>query len=229
MLQIDLSFNTLSLVGCYIAAAYLVDRSITPPNPSPSKADHEGDLMRVAAKLQYMRPAIFLLWILHFTEILFPYNRNELCLNPDLLNPDMYRWSTTTVLYFVTIFTAAISRMAAYAQLGKNFTYRLATPSGLIKTGFYAYVQHPSYTALLVVASVNGFTMLRLDSSLACITPRYIAAATWNPLIGIFMTLAVVALLHCRVRDEETMMKSAFGTEWEEWNRKTKKFIPFLF
>ncbi|RKF72430.1 putative isoprenylcysteine carboxyl methyltransferase [Golovinomyces cichoracearum] len=228
-MEIDLSLSTLSLIAAYIGTAYLVDRSITPPNPAPSsKIEYDSDSMQVVHKLYYMRPAICLLYLLHLAQILFPKNRSDICLNPDLLSLDMYRWSPTTVSYFLIIFVAATSRMAAYAQLGKNFTYRLATPSGLIKTGFYAYVQHPSYTALLIVASVNGFTMLRLDCSLACVVPRYIATSTWNPLIGIAMTVAVFFLIYFRVRDEETMMKGAFGAEWEDWNRKTKKFIPFL-
>jgi protein-S-isoprenylcysteine O-methyltransferase Ste14 len=28
---------------------------------------------------------------------------------------------------------------------------------------------------------------------------------------------------------EEAMMKEAFGKEWEEWNKKTWRFIPGLF
>ncbi|KAI1002291.1 hypothetical protein K3495_g5914 [Podosphaera aphanis] len=119
--------------------------------------------------------------------------------------------------------------MAAYSQLGKNFTYRLATPSGLIKTGFYAYVQHPSYTALLGIAAINAFSMLAPDGTIACVLPRVLAGTTWKIFAGLVMTGAAITGIYCRVRDEETMMKKEFGAEWEEWNKNTKKFIPFIF
>jgi protein-S-isoprenylcysteine O-methyltransferase Ste14 len=32
-----------------------------------------------------------------------------------------------------------------------------------------------------------------------------------------------------RVREGETMLKSTFGTEWEDWHKRTSRFIPGLF
>lgn len=29
-----------------------------------------------------------------------------------------------------------------------------------------------------------------------------------------------------RVRDEEAMLKRTFGKKWEDWHKKTKRFIP---
>ncbi|CCU74214.1 unnamed protein product [Blumeria hordei] len=229
MMEIDLSLNSVSLVAALGVSAYLVDQCITPPNPAPSASiEYGNDSMQVIHKLELLRPWAFLVWFLHYALILFPHNRESICLNPDLLNEDLYTWNKTTIIYVLVILVAATSRVAAYAQLGKNFTYRLATPSGLIKTGFYAYVQHPSYTALLAVASVNGFTMLRFDGTLACLLPRWISSISWHPIVGVIVTAAAIFGLYCRVRDEETMMKKEFGKEWEDWNKSTKKFIPFI-
>jgi protein-S-isoprenylcysteine O-methyltransferase Ste14 len=32
-----------------------------------------------------------------------------------------------------------------------------------------------------------------------------------------------------RVKEEEMMLKSTFGKEWEVWHAKTKRFVPGLF
>lgn len=229
-MEYDLSPKTVILIISLTISAYLVDQCITPPNPAPSaNIEYGSDSMKIIHRLEKIRPWATVLWILHFVLMIFPKNRADLCLNPDVLNEDMYRWSNTTVIYIIAVFICATSRMIAYAQLGKNFTYRLATPSGLIKSGFYAYVQHPSYTALLGIAVINACSMLAPDGTIACILPRVIAGPTLKPLFAFIMTAAAVTGIYFRVRDEETMMRKEFGAEWEEWNKKTKKFIPFIF
>jgi protein-S-isoprenylcysteine O-methyltransferase Ste14 len=42
------------------------------------------------------------------------------------------------------------------------------------------------------------------------------------------LELVMVFALGVRVREEEEMLSSAFGEEWEEYARKTKRFIPFV-
>jgi protein-S-isoprenylcysteine O-methyltransferase Ste14 len=32
-----------------------------------------------------------------------------------------------------------------------------------------------------------------------------------------------------RVRDEERMMRRAYGKKWEEWHGQTARFIPWVF
>lgn len=32
-----------------------------------------------------------------------------------------------------------------------------------------------------------------------------------------------------RVTEEEMMLKKTFGKEWEDWHKKTKRFIPGVF
>ena len=46
----------------------------------------------------------------------------------------------------------------------------------------------------------------------------------WNVLIG-----AALIATWIRVEDEESMLKKRFGAEWEDWHRKTKRFIPWVF
>lgn len=35
--------------------------------------------------------------------------------------------------------------------------------------------------------------------------------------------------LGLRIRDEERMLRARFGTEWEEWHARTKRFVPGVF
>jgi protein-S-isoprenylcysteine O-methyltransferase Ste14 len=44
-------------------------------------------------------------------------------------------------------------------------------------------------------------------------------------IIGVFGLFGVGT----RVKDEEAMLKREFGREWEEYHRKTKRFIPGIF
>lgn len=43
------------------------------------------------------------------------------------------------------------------------------------------------------------------------------------------MRVIVICMLSIRVRDEEAMLEKTFGKEWEVYNAKTKRFIPFVF
>ncbi len=47
--------------------------------------------------------------------------------------------------------------------------------------------------------------------------------------IGYLLTIVIgFCVLAIRVRDEEALLKTTFGTEWEEYHRRTKRFIPGL-
>ena len=44
-----------------------------------------------------------------------------------------------------------------------------------------------------------------------------------NVLIG-----AALIATWTRVKDEESMLMKRFGAEWEDWHRKTERFIPWV-
>jgi protein-S-isoprenylcysteine O-methyltransferase Ste14 len=49
-------------------------------------------------------------------------------------------------------------------------------------------------------------------------------------LLGLLgVAVVYVTGITLRIRDEEEMLKEAFGKEWEEYHSKTARFIPGLF
>jgi len=128
-----------------------------------------------------------------------------------------------------SILVAAPIRLLAFKQLGPNFTFRLAPPKKLVTTGMYAYVQHPSYTMNVIVVAGNGFLFERIDGVVACRLSKGTVESGWWRVAGAGCVVIAVVLMAARVRDEEAMLRGEFGGEWEEWHRRTKRFIPFVF
>lgn len=155
--------------------------------------------------------------------------KSLICPHPERLNPYIFTWSSHSKICLLAIFIAAPIRLLAYRQLGPNFTFRLSRPSGLVSSGLYAWVQHPSYTTIVVVATANLLLTERPDGVLSCWVPDHIGQSWLWTLGGSLLVSVGLIIMAARVRDEERMMKDRFGREWELWNKRTWRFIPFVF
>lgn len=103
-------------------------------------------------------------------------------------------------------------------------------PDRLTTTRLYYYVQHPSYTGLMVLLVCNAALSLRIDGVLSCwIPPRWYRGLRKAHLVLAPVGLAVLCFgVWTRVREEERMMWARFGVEWEHWHAQTARFIPGL-
>ena len=230
----------LTLAISFLLAAYLTDRCWIPPNPDPSgpaaslPTDNTNVDPRAIRGKRYFTSS---LWILHVILTLFyPSPPTVLCPNPDNLSSSLFTWSPYTAFVLVAIGIAAPIRLLAFRHLGQNFTFRLAKPKELVKTGLYAYMQHPSYLPHWLIATTNLAFLLRLDGVLGCVLPC--GGVRWGLGVvrfGVWPALLVGAAMFgiyavwVRVMDEETMLKKELGREWEEYHRSTARFIPGLF
>jgi len=63
-----------------------------------------------------------------------------------------------------------------------------------------------------------------------CWLPDWIVEARlfWRALVCLIVCV-VTSITWNRVKDEEMMLKSTFGKEWEAWHERTKRFVPGLF
>jgi protein-S-isoprenylcysteine O-methyltransferase Ste14 len=104
-------------------------------------------------------------------------------------------------------------RLHCYNELKFYFTFDLGVRPGhkLIRSGAYAYLVHPSYTAqigynvaLLLLFDVHWF--------IVCSYCAYVIYAVYN-----------------RTKAEENGMREKFGEEYDEYLRRRKRFIPFVF
>ena len=100
----------------------------------------------------------------------------------------------------------------AMRTLGQWFTrdVRVSGDQTVVRTGPYAWVRHPSYTAMLIEMIGIGLTLCSTLSLLLLFIP----------------TLA--ATLY-RVRVEERALRSALGPAYAEYASSVKRFVPHLF
>ncbi|KAK4666164.1 hypothetical protein QC763_0069980 [Podospora pseudopauciseta] len=226
--QAALAFSFLaSTIGTYFACRQ------PNPNPNPptrSKSDslttcHITDkhatkimlsplglLTLLSARLAYLYPAL-------------PPNQ---CRH---LNPDLVTWSPSTAIPLALILCVGVPlRLASYASLGKNFTFALAEPDRLKTTGLYRYVQHPSYTGVVVLIFCNIALMARVDGVVSCWASerwyRWLRDLGWSLApVGVSVVLGAV---WTRVRQEEEMLRTKFGGEWEGWHSRTARCIKLV-
>ncbi|KAH6914447.1 hypothetical protein BKA70DRAFT_1182670 [Coprinopsis sp. MPI-PUGE-AT-0042] len=126
----------------------------------------------------------------------------------------------------------ALGRLSCYRALGKYFTFEMSIKKdhGLIKTGPYSVVRHPSYTAM-------ALNCLGMFFAFMCPGSWTRESGVLNTLIGkvliiglcILYPTIVVALIQ-RLPEEEATLQKLFGKEWEQWRKEVPyKLIPFVY
>jgi protein-S-isoprenylcysteine O-methyltransferase Ste14 len=95
--------------------------------------------------------------------------------------------------------------------LGRRFSGLVAIQPGhaLITRGIYGIIRHPSYLGLLVNAL--GW------------------AHAFRSGVGVLLTLLTIPPLLARIRAEETLLRTQFGSEYDAYCRRTSRLIPGLY
>ncbi|KZL81187.1 isoprenylcysteine carboxyl methyltransferase [Colletotrichum incanum] len=218
------------------------------PNPEPPQkpGDSEPQQPKHADSIRWMNlthrhtPKVILLPLvflsLHLAALAFYYpNIPPAVLRHGAengLSASLTTWSCSTFLPLALIFFAGIPlRLGPYRSLGKNFTFQLSKPDQLKTTGIYAYVQHPSYTGVMVLVLSNVALLARLEGVLSCWIPptmhHSLRAVEWA--LGPAACFVFLFGVWTRVREEERMLRDEFGEKWERWHASTARFIPYVF
>jgi protein-S-isoprenylcysteine O-methyltransferase Ste14 len=116
--------------------------------------------------------------------------------------------------------TAAVSLMAAGLavrwtsiwSLGRAFSVNVAIRAGqkLYRGGLFALVRHPSYSGMMLIFAAIG---LRLQN--------------WIALLVLVLP-PLFALLY-RIHVEEAALGQAFGADYEDYRRSTKRLVPGIY
>ncbi|PQE19440.1 isoprenylcysteine carboxyl methyltransferase protein [Rutstroemia sp. NJR-2017a BBW] len=239
--------STISLSQASLAAAIATSTlatfvALSPPHKNPTRAPQTGDFLRhVNVTGGAFRALVFVpIGLLSlqtcFSILSYPrlsslqallFHTSDHTINPALLTPS----PSTLIPLAVILLIGAPLRLIAYASLGKNFTFALSKPDGLTTSGVYGWVQHPSYTGMAALGVGNAVLLARTDGVLVSWVPR-----AWAGVFdGVVKSLAPLALgvfgwgLWARVRQEEEMLRGEFGKKWEEWHKRTARFIPWVF
>ena len=120
----------------------------------------------------------------------------------------------TNTVFFIGIAIMLIGmalRVWSIFTLGKAFRTTIETDKDqrVVSNGPYKLIRHPSYSGWLLICCSYG-----------------IAIQNWLSLL-VAVILPVVALLY-RIRIEEAALVSSFGSEYLEYQRHTKKLVPWV-
>jgi protein-S-isoprenylcysteine O-methyltransferase Ste14 len=92
---------------------------------------------------------------------------------------------------------------------GDNTTnFEFENTASLIKKGIYKYIRHPMYGSLLFLAFGALF--------------KYISIIT----VSLAMVVLIFIIMTAKVEEKENI--KYFGSEYEDYMKKTKMFIPFI-
>lgn len=124
--------------------------------------------------------------------------------------PGSSSWLRPTAIAILIL--GLIIRGVAVISLGKAFSANVALRTGqkLNRSGLYRLVRHPSYF---------GLELILLAFALHSRTWACFAVVLIPP------TLAVLYRIHV----EETALRLAFGADYEEYSRHTKRLIPGIY
>ena len=109
------------------------------------------------------------------------------------------------------IFGLAV-RITAIVTLGRSFTVNVATHASqsIQRSGLYGVVRHPSYLGLEIIFLAVGL----YSRNWACLA---------------LMLIAPTAAVLYRIHVEERALVGAFGEEYVEYSRTTKRLIPGVY
>ncbi|KAJ7622146.1 hypothetical protein FB45DRAFT_1031835 [Roridomyces roridus] len=215
----------------------------TPPNPPPDPKDcvifvpdwRERFLRSLAWPSVVLRSISYTANVL---EILFILAAEYPASNPSVLLLHWHFFTTITcispaslrtrILSTLLTLPATLLRLWCYRTLGSQFTFSLSLQHAhkLVRHGPYAFVRHPSYSAMIL--SVGG-AWLALSGSYA---PTQCGVNVWTSVMGVWALIAgaVVVSLVLRLPREDEILAARFGREWAVWREEVPwSLVPGVF
>jgi protein-S-isoprenylcysteine O-methyltransferase Ste14 len=103
-------------------------------------------------------------------------------------------------------------RWTAIFSLGRSFSTNVAIhpTQAVLKTGLFRWVRHPSYTGMLLIFAAIG-----------------VHERNWASL-AIMLVFPTAALIY-RIHVEEMALTDAFGEDYVNYSRATKRLLPGLY
>ncbi len=153
------------------------------------------------------RGSLLLLWVVIFAS-LYLGPRYAATHAPNMFgNAEWIRYAGLALL----IFGLAI-RWTAVVTLGRAFSANVAIRSEQrLKTdGLFRFVRHPSYLGLLLVIVAVGLHGHNWIAFAIAVIPPF-------------------AAISYRIHVEEAALKSAFGSAYDAYSRRTKRLIPGIY
>jgi len=122
------------------------------------------------------------------------------------IDGDTVRWIGVTLFAL-----GGVLRLWPVFVLGHRFSGLVAIQPGhtLVTTGIYSVIRHPSYLGLMV-------------NSLGW-------ALAFRSSVGVLLTALTIPPLIARIRSEEALLHSQFGSEYDAYRARTSRLIPSVY
>jgi protein-S-isoprenylcysteine O-methyltransferase Ste14 len=123
----------------------------------------------------------------------------------------LFRLNLMSIVGFVLFFSGVTLRAIGRIALGRYYAYglRMLPNHKLVTHGIYKHIRHPISLATILYSV--GIPLI------------------FSSFIGFAIMLLIVPLILYRLRIEERMLIEKFGDEYQQYMRKTKRLIPFIY
>lgn len=127
---------------------------------------------------------------------------------------DIWVWPESDALRYFGLGCVVVGagiRVMAMAQLGPLFStlVTIQQEHSLVTSGLYRWVRHPIYTGSLI--AVAGICLVFRSKFIWVALPLYLVGTLW------------------RVYDEEQLLREAFGEDYQHYQARTWRLIPFIY
>ena len=102
-----------------------------------------------------------------------------------------------------------LRKKAGFDDLVSTSRLQIVEDQQLVKDGLYKHIRHPLYLGEIL----RNFGIVSIFSS------GY----------GILLVMIGTVFLLLRIKPEEEMLVEAFGSDYEDYKRKTKRLIPYIY
>ena len=102
-----------------------------------------------------------------------------------------------------------LKKKAGFSSLGSTARLQIVEGHRLVKDGLYKHARHPIYLA----ETLRNFGFVLIFSSIYGV---------------LFIAVGTIFLLF-RIRTEEKMLIEAFGEDYKEYQRNTKRLLPYIY
>jgi len=124
----------------------------------------------------------------------------------------IYYWNTFFAVGIFLVITGMVIRIKSILTLKQHFTYTVTKIENheLIETGLYKIVRHPGYLGQILI-----------------FTGTAVSLSNWISVI--LMLVAVLLGYIYRIKVEEQFMIKQMGKTYTDYQKRTKRLIPFIF
>jgi len=124
----------------------------------------------------------------------------------------IHHWNTLFVIGMALFSAGLVIRLRSIAALKRYFTYSVSKVHGhkIVDTGMYKRLRHPGYLGQLII--FLGISM---------------SISNWLSMLA--MMIPVAFGYAYRIAVEERFMVEQFGDEYLDYQKRTKKLVPFIY